>query len=367
MKWLESFSSPLAEYSYLDVPLVKWLVLLIFAALAWMTCRFAMARTVRRLPNIARKTAAQWDDLILKILEKTHGVFIFLLSLYVFTLILNTSAGARELVYKFLVVSLFFQASIWGNEIVSFFLRQYLAKRNGFGSDSDINLSAYSAISITARFVLWSVLFLLLLDNLGINITALVTGLGIGGIAIALAVQNILGDIFASLSIILDRPFEVGDFIVVGDKAGTVENIGLKTSRIKSLSGEQLVFPNKTLIETDIRNFKRMQTRRIVFSFGVVYDTPLDQLRAIPKLVKDIIESINQVQFDRAHFLKYGDSSLDFEVVYIMQVPDYNIYMDTQQEVNFKLFECFAKEGIEFAYPTRTVIIRSDEKAHNPG
>ncbi len=364
MEWLESFSGPLKEYSYLDTSLVKWLSLLAFSAFAWSLCRFILTRVAKRFRQIAQKTSVQWDDLVLSILEKTHGTFIFFFCMYALTHLLNMSTRSQTLVYKVLVFTLFFQASIWGNEIVNFFLRQYLTKRHGRLNEGEINLSAYSAISITARFLLWSVLFLLLLDNLGINITALVTGLGIGGIAIALALQNILGDIFASLSIVLDRPFEVGDFIVVGDKAGTVENIGLKTSRIKSLSGEQLVFPNRALVETDIRNFKRMQTRRIVFSFGVTYSTPLNKLKRIPNLLREIIESIENVQIDRAHFFKYGDSSLDFEVVYIMQVPDYNAYMDTQQEVNFRLFEAFEQEAIEFAYPTRTLFMKNID-SHN--
>lgn len=367
MNQLKSYFASLGEYSYLGIPLFRWIVLLLIAGVAWVFARYFLKKATRKFFTITQRTEATWDDMIPRMMEKTHGLFIYIFFLYVSSLFLAESTPARELFQKFLTVAAFFQASLWGNEIVNFFLKRYLTKRSSHGNAAEINLSAYSAISITARFVLWCILLLLLLDNLGVDITALVTGLGIGGIALALAVQNILGDIFASLSIVLDKPFEVGDFIVVDDKTGTVEHIGLKTSRIRSLSGEQLVFSNKKLIESEVRNFKRMQTRRIVFGFGVIYATPVEKLRAIPQLVKGIIEGMDNALYDRAHFLKYGDSSLDFEVVYIMQVSDFNTYMDTQQDINFKLLEAFASEGIEFAFPTRTVIVEAKLGMQPPG
>ena len=170
-------------------------------------------------------------------------------------------------------------------------------------------------LGFVGRIVLWSVVLLMILDNLGVNITALVASLGIGGIAVALAVQNILGDIFASLSIALDRPFAIGDFIVVGDVLGTVEYIGLKTTRIRSLSGEQIVFSNADLLKSRIRNYKRMTERRVVFGFGVVYQTPHDKLERIPAMVREVIEAQPKTRFDRAHFKEYGDSALAFEAV----------------------------------------------------
>lgn len=361
MEWLNFYKEALEDIVYLDASLSKWLLLVLVTTLLWTLTRFCLRKLTRRVSHLAHNSATHWDDLLLKLLEKLHGLVIFILCFYLSALVLNFSDSARLVFHKFLVVALFFQTAVCGNEIVAFVLRRYLSKRSNLETTPDENLAAYGAVNLTARFLLWSVLTLLLLDNLGVNITALITGLGIGGIAIALAVQNMLGDIFASLSIVLDRPFEVGDFVIVNDKAGTVENIGLKTSRIRSLSGEQLIFPNKTLVETDIRNFKRMNTRRIVFGFGVVYETPGEKLKSIPAMVQKIIEGIELAKFDRAHFLKYGDSSLDFEVVYIMQVPDYNAYMDVQQAINFALFDQFAREKIDFAYPTRTLIVRSEE------
>jgi small-conductance mechanosensitive channel len=193
------------------------------------------------------------------------------------------------------------------------------------------------------------------------DVTALVAGMGIGGIAVALALQNILGDLFASLSIVLDKPFVIGDFIIVGELMGGVEKIGLKTTRVRSLSGEQLIFSNSDLLNSRIRNYKRMQERRIPFGFGVTYQTTPDQLEAIPALIKSIIECEEGLRFDRAHFKGFGESSYDFEVVYYINTPDYNAYMDAQQTINLALCRGFAERGIEFAYPTRTIHMHRED------
>jgi len=208
---------------------------------------------------------------------------------------------------------------------------------------------------------------LLALDNLGVNITALVAGMGIGGIAVALAAQNILGDLFASISIVLDKPFVINDFIIVGDYMGSVEHIGVKTTRIRSLSGEQIVFSNTDLLNSRVRNFKRMVERRVVFSFGVVYGTPAEKLEAIPGIVRGIIEAIDGTRFDRAHFAKYGDSSLDFEVVYFVVTGDYNVYMDIQQAINLAIYRSFEDEGLGFAFPTQTIFLGNELKAAHAG
>lgn len=362
----KSFLARLNDFSYLDLTLTQWLVLFFLSFALWTSLRFVLRKIIKRFQTMARHTSSHWDDLVVAMMQRTHGFLIYIVAFYASSFLVGAPLHTRAIFYKAVVIGLFLQAAIWGNQVVEYVLRRYLMKRNHVEMADNVDISAYSAINITGKFLLWTLLLLLLLDNLGIDITALVTGLGIGGIAIALAMQNILGDIFASLSIVLDKPFEVGDFIVIGDKAGTVENIGLKTSRIKSLSGEQLVFPNKTLIDTEISNFKRMQTRRVVFTFGVVYSTTREQLQKIPEMVKEIIQSTKNIAFDRAHFTKFGESSLDFEVVYIMQTPDYNAYMDTQQSINFALFERFAQEGIEFAFPSRTVILQTSVGAQ-PG
>jgi small-conductance mechanosensitive channel len=211
--------------------------------------------------------------------------------------------------------------------------------------------------------VLAAIAAVLILDNIpGVEITALVASLGIGGIAVALAVQNILSDLFASLSIVLDKPFVIGDFIIVDNCLGTVEHIGLKTTRLRSLSGEQLVFSNNDLLKSRVRNYKRMAERRVVFSVGVTYQTPLEKLERIPTLIRDTIEAQPAVRFDRAHFQGYGDFALNFEVVYYVLDPDYNRYMDIQQGINLGIYSSFAEEGIEFAYPTRTLYIAGENR-----
>jgi len=195
-----------------------------------------------------------------------------------------------------------------------------------------------------------------------VNITGLLAGLGIGGIAVALAVQNILGDLLASLSIVLDKPFVIGDMIVVDKLMGTIEHIGLKTTRVRSIDGEELIFSNNDLLKSRIHNYKRMQERRIVFGFGVVYQTPEEKLTIINDIVKQVIETRERVRFERVHFKEYGESALKYEAVYHVKGPDYRIYMDVQEAINLDIFRRFRKEGIEFAYPTRTVHLQSDGK-----
>ncbi|PKL99353.1 MAG: mechanosensitive ion channel protein MscS, partial [Gammaproteobacteria bacterium HGW-Gammaproteobacteria-9] len=210
-------------------------------------------------------------------------------------------------------------------------------------------------IGIMIRIVVWTMMLLSILANLGVDITAMVASLGVGGIAIALAVQTLLSDIFASLSIGVDKPFEIGDFVVFGEVAGNIEHIGLKTTRIRALSGEQVVIANADLLRQIVHNYKRMNTRRIVFKFGITYNTPTDKVKEVAALVKRIIDGIEVAKFDRAHFLGFDDSQLTFEVVYIMQVSDYNRYMDTQQEINLALLEGMREMGVQFAFPTRSV------------
>lgn len=210
-----------------------------------------------------------------------------------------------------------------------------------------------------ALLISYSLVLLIALQNLGVNVTSLIAGLGIGGIAVALAVQNILSDLFASLTIALDKPFVVGDFIIVGSEMGTVEYVGLKTTRVRSLSGEQLIFGNADLLSSRIRNYKRMAERRVVFSFGVVYSTTPEKLEQINAIVRAAIQSHPHLRFDRCHFHRFGASSLDFEVVYYINSPDYNAHMDAQQAVHLAIARAFRSEGVEFAFPTQTLLLAS--------
>lgn len=220
-------------------------------------------------------------------------------------------------------------------------------------------LGSINIIGVILNAVIWTLVGLLTLDNLGINITALVAGLGIGGIAVALAVQNIFGDLFASLSITLDQPFVVGDFLIVGDVLGTVESIGIKSTRLRSLDGEQIVMPNSDLLSSRVRNYGRMMERRVVLRTTVTYETPIESVERIPRLIRDIVEGQADTRFDRSHFAAHGPASLDFETVYFVRSPDYNRYMDIQQAINLRLHREFTQLGIEFAYPTQKVLLAS--------
>ncbi|MBC7659436.1 MAG: mechanosensitive ion channel family protein [Chitinophagaceae bacterium] len=365
MGWAEEAKGLLKGSDYLGVNLFEWGIIFALALLLWSGFSFLRRRFGKKISRLAMRTTVHWDDIAGRMIEKTSKIFLFILSLYISGSIMRADDQALRLFYKFLVVAIFFQAALWGNEILAYGLNRYLTKRYGHLDEKVDNLATYSAINITAKFVLWSVLFLLLLDNLGVNITALVTGLGIGGIAIALAVQNILGDIFASLTIVLDGPFEVGDFIVVEDKSGTVEAIGLKTSRIRALSGEQLIFPNKKLIDGYIQNFKRMNERRVVFGFKVEYETSAEKLKMIPEMAAEIVKTKAKVRLDRSHFAKLGDSALEFEVVYTMLDADYTLYMDTQQAINLELYSAFKKAKINFYFPTPSVVVQGDSGVPN--
>jgi small-conductance mechanosensitive channel len=270
---------------------------------------------------------------------------------------LSLSKDIQSWLKSLAIVAFIIQIGLWVNEGVTFWYTRY---ERQYAADDPSRLTTMRGARVVLRLILAVIVVLLVLDNIpGVEITALVASLGIGGIAVALALQNILGDLFASLSIVLDKPFVVGDFIIVDSFLGTVENIGLKTTRIRSLSGEQLVFSNNDLLKSRIRNYKRMQERRVLFSFGVVYQTTADKLESIPGVIRSIIEGQSDTRFDRAHFQGYGDFALNFEVVYYVLSSDYNVYMDIQQAINLKIYRRFQASGIEFAYPTRTLYMNT--------
>lgn len=228
-------------------------------------------------------------------------------------------------------------------------------------SEGEEKVRQLGGIMLIINVIIWGVGLLFLFSNLGYDVTAIIAGLGVGGIAIALAAQNILGDLFNYFVIFLDRPFEVGDFVVVDDKNGVIEKIGIKTTRVKTLSGEQLVFANSDLTKSRIHNFKRMQQRRVLFRIKVTYQTAFEHIKAMPELLKSIILEQELTRFDRAHFATYGESSLEFEVVYYVLDSDYNKYMDVNQAINLRIFEEFSRREIDFAYPTRTLFVANQQ------
>lgn len=307
----------------------------------------------RQLHRLAKAGHLQVLDYPEQVVKATRLPFLLLLSLLLVLSQLELSPQHDKFLHYAWIVVLVIQIALWANRLV------VVAVERAFERHRQINPSGAThlmVVGLIARIVLWSVAALVMLDNLGFNITTLMASLGIGGIAVALAVQNILGDVFSSVSIALDKPFVIGDFIVVDDYLGTVEYVGLKTTRIRSLGGEQIVFSNTELLKNRIRNYKRMQERRVQFEFGIAYETSVEKVRRVPSIVREIIENAGlETRFDRAHFKSYGESALQFEVVYFVLTPDYNKYMDIQQTINLSLLEKLAELEISIPYPTRTV------------
>jgi small-conductance mechanosensitive channel len=335
-----------------------WGLALLIAAVALIAFPIMHGIIVRRVADFARTTETDWDNFVADLLQRTRGWFLLLASLYIGSLVLDIPSAVGLYMDQVMVIAFFIQAGLWGNSAVRFWVTDYRQERLEEDASS---VTAVAALGFIGTLVIWIIVLLLILDNMGVEITSLIAGLGISGIAVALAIQNILGDLFASLSIILDKPFVIGDAILVGDYVGMVENIGLRTTRVRSLSGELIVFSNTDLVQSRLRNFKKMNERRNVFTFGVLYQTEPDKLEMIPSLVQEIVEAQEQTRFDRAHFKELGNFSLNFEVVYYMLTPDYLVHMNTQQAINLALFRCFAQNGIEFAYPTQTVVVASQK------
>lgn len=311
----------------------------------------------RRAEYFGEKRMTRWMKGAAVVLQQTRLWFIFVLSCWLGSLLLTLPVESRGILRMVTVITLLIQGAVWGTSLIQWVIDR---SRDEKLADSPAEVTTVAALGFVGKLLLYAIVLLLILDNLGVDVTALVAGLGIGGIAVALAAQNILGDLFSSMSIVLDKPFVLGDFIIVGDMMGTVEKIGLKTTRIKSLSGEQLVFSNSDLLGSRIRNFKRMRERRVVFSIGVTYDTPREKLQAIPGMIQAAIQAQEQTRFDRAHFARFGDFALVFEAVYFMLVPDFVPYMDAQQAINLTLLERFEEAGIEFAFPTQTLYLRHE-------
>jgi small-conductance mechanosensitive channel len=307
-----------------------------------------------RFKEWALKTETLMDDFVVKAIEKRllplvlFGLFYLSIQILKLKPVLTKWIDAAGLLLL-IIIGVRFLLSIFDYSVSN-----YLLKRK------DMSLSKQQAIKViipVVKWIIWALAVIIILDNLGIKISALMAGLGIGGVAVALASQTVLGDVFHYFTIFLDRPFELGDFIVIGEFMGTVEHIGIKTTRIRSLGGEQLVFSNTDLSNSRVRNYKRMEQRRVLFKFNITYDTPLEQIREIPGVVRRIIESLEETLFDRAHFASYGDFALVFENAYYVLSSDFNRYMDIQQEINLNLMKEFRSRGISFAFPTQTLFV----------
>jgi len=336
--------------SFWDNTVLEYLIALAAFVLGIIVLKIFKYILLVKIKEIVNHTITEFDDLIIKTVDSVHWPFYLLLSLFFSIRLLNIPNILGQIVYYLLLVAGVYYIVTGLQNIVDYSFRG-LAKKRG-GDPSMIGLFRKAS-----RVLLWGLAIIIFLQNLGYDITALVAGLGIGGLAIAFALQNILADIFASFSIYFDKPFEIGDFIIIGTDMGTVEKIGIKSTRIKTLQGEELVVSNKELTSTRIHNYKKMDKRRVVFNLGVVYETSTEKLKMIPEIIKQVIDKIELADLDRVHFNKFGDFSLNYEIVYYLNSSEYNDYMNVQQAINLNIKQEFEKEKIEFAYPTQTVFL----------
>jgi small-conductance mechanosensitive channel len=336
----------------------QWLI----AAATTVAALFALATLRRLVAGRAGRFLAGRSQAVAvlagRLLQRTSWLLVASLSVWFGSRFLALTPGVHKAIQVAVVATLAFQAIAWSIEAMEFGLQAFLERRRGQRAGDDVGITtAAPALRFVGRLIVVVAVVLLALQNLGIDVTAMIAGLGVGGVAVALAVQNILGDLFASLSIVLDRPFLVGDFIVVGERMGTVEHIGLKTTRVRSLSGEQIIFANSDLLSSRIQNFKRMRERRVELALGVTWQTPLEMVARLPGVLRECIEEQQRTRFERAHFKGYGASSLELEAVYWVLDPDQNVHMDLQQAILLAIGRRFQELGVEFALPTQTVLL----------
>ncbi len=306
------------------------------------------------------KTKSTIDDDIFHNIRNVTVLLIIVSGLYYTLTSLSFIQPYSDLVYRgFMIVGIIL-AAFTVTRISNVFADWYIKRNSKNGNGNNHILFMLKKIVQLTVYILALLAIILWVFNVQ-DLSGLVVGLGVGGIAIAFALQNTLSDVFSAFSIYFDRPFEIGDFIVVGNNSGTVTSIGVKSTRIKLLQGEELVLSNKELATAQVRNFRKLQKRRITFTIGVTYDTPLDKLKRIPEIIKKIIESVELAELFKVNFTEFGDYSLKFMVIYHVKVADYGSYLDTQQAINYAIKEAFEKEGINIAFPTQTIYVSKNE------
>ena len=342
----------LLESQVLGNSTLRWSAAIVAFCVGFVALRTLRNVLGRRLSEFAKKTDTQADDMLADLLARTRTLFLLVAAARLAAALIVIPTGWEHVVRHATLLAMLYQGGVWSNGLVLFWVGRLSQARN---DEDGPRTAMMTVLGVIARVVVWSVFVLLALQNLGVEVTALLAGMGVGGVAVALAVQNVLGDLLASLSIILDHPFTVGDSIAVDSLAGTVEHIGLKTTRVRSLTGEELIFGNADLLKSRIRNYKRMTERRVLFTVGITYQTPVAKVEAVPAMMRSVVEAVPGARFDRAHFKSLGDWALVFEVAFFVTSADYLVYLDAQQAINLGICRRFEAEGIEFAYPTRTV------------
>ncbi|HZF07324.1 MAG TPA: mechanosensitive ion channel family protein [Thermoanaerobaculia bacterium] len=349
--------SGLPHVLVLGQPLAAWVeggAIFLVLLLAVLFARRLLLGRLNRSRRQAARTPGEWDDVLLGLVQQTRWTLLALPALYLGSEALTLPPAGERALRSAAVLAFLLQVALWASAGIDTWVSGYRRRRLEVDAAS---ATTVGVLRFLGKLTLWALLLLLALDNLGVNVTALVTGLGIGGVAVALALQNVLGDVFASLSIVLDKPFVLGDSIGVGDASGTVESIGLKTTRLRSATGEQLIFGNGELLKGRIRNFRRMENRTVTLGFTVAYGTPADRLEAVPGLLRSIVQAQPQVRFDRAHLKGFGAAGFDFEASYTVLTPDFNFYMDRQQAIDLALVRALAEHEVELARPDRLLLV----------
>jgi small-conductance mechanosensitive channel len=343
------------EKVYLGNSVNDWLIAVVIIIASLIALRLVKKIIIVQLKKWSQKTNTTIDDFLILLMERSLLPFFYVLSIYIGLSYLALESRIQNVLKIVLLLAGTFFAIRLITSAIGYFVNNFARSQ----VDAELKRKQAKGILIIANIFVWILGIIFLIDNLGYDITTLVTGLGIGGIAIALAAQAVLADLFSYFVIFFDKPFEIGDFIIIGDKMGTVEYIGIKTTRLKALGGEQLIISNTDLTNSRVQNYKRMEKRRVVFTVGVLYETHPNKLKEIPGMMKKIIQQQTDVEFDRAHLSKFGNFSIDYEVVYLIAGSDYNVYMDKQQSINLEIFKQFQDEGISFAYPTQTIYFTS--------
>jgi len=351
----QMLESGILQYSFLSNTILQYLIAVGVFLLSLIILKIFKFSVLRKIKKIAKQTSTGLDDLLIESIDAIGWPLYIFLSLYIAIQFVVFPNIIGKIILYIILIALTYYIVKAIQQLIDFGFGKVISrkeKEEGF-DPAIINLSKR-----LLKGVLWIFAIIIIIQNLGYNVSTLVAGLGIGGLAIAFALQNILADIFSSFSIYFDKPFQAGDFIVIGNDNGIVKKIGIKSTRITTLQGEELVISNKELTSTRIHNFKKMEKRRIVFNLGITYETPIEKVKKIPELIKDIFDNINKADIDRVHFKSFGDHSLNFEVVYFLNSSDYNEYMDIQENINLSIKEVFEREKIDFAYPTQTVLIQ---------
>jgi small-conductance mechanosensitive channel len=313
---------------------------------------------IAKLKSLSKKTDTDLDDFLIRLVNEVKPPFYLLVALYFGLQSLSFNELADKIIFAVFLITVAFQAIIIAQKVLDFVLEKKLLNDQQDNKEQKNKRAAIKLFGQIAKAMLWVLGLLLVLSNLGVDVTSLIAGLGVGGIAIAFALQGILGDLFASFSIFLDEPFKVGDYVQAGSESGTVQKVGIKTSRIKTLAGDELVVANTDIASARVHNYGKMEKRRISFDIGVTYEAGSKKLKKIPDLIQKEIEKTDKVEFGRCHFKQFGDFALVYEVVYIVQDSSYDVFMDAQQQINLGIYESFEKEGIEFAYPTQTLYVK---------